>query len=293
MATPRLRDPEPLHIQSNGMGVQSFVMYLMSSLGILPRLDYSIFVDPGMEKPKTYELFEWLVKWSRTNNGIPLIKITDKNLLIDSTVGVPSPRQSFSTMPLFTTSSKNHVGMLQRQCTSDYKIRQVIACIKKLYGKTGNQRLPETYVYLGITSDELLRVSNPEPVRFTHVYPFLQMSTGYRAQRPNFAIRGRRLLYWSRFDCIRWLSENKFPIPPKSSCYACPYTSNNEWNDMRINDPKTFEKACEFDEKVRVRYSHKLHQTAYIHRSLSPLRDIDFSREANEDSDECSGYCHV
>ena len=52
-----------MKIQSNGMGTQSFAMYLMSSMGVLPRFDYSIFVDTGLEKPRTYQMLSWLQGW--------------------------------------------------------------------------------------------------------------------------------------------------------------------------------------------------------------------------------------
>ena len=45
-----------------GMGMQSTVLYLMSSMGQFERADHAIFSDPMAEHPETYKLVDWLLK---------------------------------------------------------------------------------------------------------------------------------------------------------------------------------------------------------------------------------------
>jgi hypothetical protein len=44
------------NVLSLGMGVQSTAIYLMSSLGELPRLDFAVFADTGREKLREWRL---------------------------------------------------------------------------------------------------------------------------------------------------------------------------------------------------------------------------------------------
>ena len=69
-----------LKVISLGLGVQSTAMYMMSSLGYIPRADHAVFADPGAELPMTYEILEVLKDWAKYNNGIPIHVNSDRNL---------------------------------------------------------------------------------------------------------------------------------------------------------------------------------------------------------------------
>jgi hypothetical protein len=119
-----------LKIISLGLGVQSTAVYLMSSIGDrLPRADYAVFADPGAEHYKTYEILEWLLKWKKENNGIPIIINKDKNLYKDIINKIPKAER-VASIPAF---SKNSDGLLMRQCTSEYKIQPVVRACRKLH----------------------------------------------------------------------------------------------------------------------------------------------------------------
>jgi len=68
-----------MKIISLGLGLQSTMIYLASSIGEMERADFAIFADPGAEKAETYRYLEWLKDWARKNNGIPLIPSKRKN----------------------------------------------------------------------------------------------------------------------------------------------------------------------------------------------------------------------
>jgi len=275
------------------MGLQSFAMYLMSSVGVMNRFDYSIFVDLGDEKEETYKHVEWLKVWASENNGIPIIHVSNRNLKEESLGAIGNGSKRFVSIPFFSSGVSEREGMLRRQCTSEFKIRQVLSAIKSLYGKSGNARFPETYVYLGITIDEMQRMARPEPVRFTNVYPFCDYMTGYRQGSPGFVIRTGLPNVLSRNQCEKWLVDNDFPVPPKSSCVFCPYTSNAEWQDLKVNAPDDFKKAVQFDSDMRNAKPGKLRSKLFLHRSLKPLDKVDLTSSGSCQSFECSGYCHV
>ncbi|MBK8177203.1 MAG: hypothetical protein IPK66_18675 [Rhodospirillales bacterium] len=67
-----------MKILSLGMGLQSTLIYLMSSLGELPRLDYAVFADPGSEMPETYAYLNWLISWQIKYNGVPMLLLVKR-----------------------------------------------------------------------------------------------------------------------------------------------------------------------------------------------------------------------
>lgn len=287
------REPRPLLIQSNGMGIQSFAMYLMASTGYLPRFDYSIFVDLGAEKTKTLFYWEWLVNWAKNNNGIPLIRISAKNLYSDTLNALKVKDARFVSIPFFSSGSGGKEGMLQRQCTGEYKIRQINQCIKQLQGLTGNQRYKEAFVFLGISIDEMQRMNSPEPVKFTNVFPYCNYQLGYRRGNYSFREPGHITLPMSRNQIVKWLKDAGYPVPPKSSCKFCPYTTNEEWLDMRENEPQDFADSVCFDQKIRNGKPGVYKSKLYLHRSCKPLSEVDFTKDRGNDIFECGGTCHV
>ena len=293
MSTTNFRDPKPLHIQSNGGGIQSFAMYLMSCLGYLPRFDYSIFVDLGHEKPGTYKAISFLKKWSIKNNGIPIITLSDKNLLNDSIDAIKNEGKRFASIPFFSSGTSGKVGMLRRQCTGEYKIRQVNAAIKSLYNLSGNQRFPETFIYIGISIDEMLRISKPEKVKFTNIFPFCLYQTGFHSGIISFRDPKMLKSHFSRNNCIDWLHQHNFFVPPKSSCVFCPYTSDKDWLDLKISDPESFSIASKFDSEMRDFQPGKLNSKLFLHKSVKPLSLINFKKSVTLDLFECEGYCHT
>ena len=142
-----------MKVISLGLGVQSTAMYLMSSLGHIERADYAIFADPGAEHPKTYDMLEWLLAWRFLNKGIP-IYVEKKNLLRDTMRGTNSLGKKFVTIPAFSESG----GMVQRQCTGEYKIWTVKDKVRELQGLKPRQRMKPCEMWLGITMDEASRM---------------------------------------------------------------------------------------------------------------------------------------
>ena len=80
------------------MGMQSTALYLMSSMRQFERADHAIFSDPMAEHPETYKLVEWILKWEKENDGIP-IHIVKKNLYQDLMDGVNHKGRKFVSIP--------------------------------------------------------------------------------------------------------------------------------------------------------------------------------------------------
>lgn len=271
------------------MGVQSVALYVMSTLGQLPRIDYAIYSELGREKAGTYRYLQFLLEWAAKNDGPPIIITDDKNLYADLLKSTDSTRHRLASIPAFTENDDGSQGMLRRQCTSEYKIEQVDRVIRLLYGAKPLQRLPTTYVWKGITIDELDRMSESSAKWKWHVYPF----TGYQINK-----KGRHeRLEWGmkkrRSDLYAWYAEMGLPIPPKSGCVFCPYRSDAEWADMKQNDSDDFRAAVQVDYAIRNSTKKGVKQPCFLHRSMKPLDQVTFNTTDTLWAGDCSGNCHI
>lgn len=278
-----------LNIISLGLGVQSTAIYLMSSLGELPRCDHAVFADLGKEKRGTYEYLEWLMDWKDVNNGIPITIVKKKNLFTDLLKQTNSTSNRFAAIPAYTKNEDGSIGMLKRQCTSEYKIMQVDSCIRyEIYESQKHKRLPLTNIWKGISFDEIDRMNIPQESWKKHIYPYC----GWETFKPGKAKKIDTVTK-TRGQLINWYNERGFPIPPKSSCIFCPYQSELSWYDLQVNEPEDFEAACLVDEAMRDSSKKGVTQPIYLHESCVPLRSITFSPQGSDlFSGDCSGTCH-
>jgi len=243
-----------MKVISLGLGVQSTAVYMMSSLGRLPRADHAVFADPAAELPRTYEILEYLKDWAKYNDGIPIHVTRKKNLLQDILNQTNSTGQRWASIPAFTESG----GMVRRQCTSEYKIQPVMKKIRELHGLKFRQRMPKTEVWLGISLDEIQRMKVSQLPRVDYYYPLIE----------------ERM---TRGDCYKFFKEKNFPIPDKSSCVFCPYHSDKNWKDLKEDHPEQWDQCIEVDEAIRDSSKRGLNDKMYLHRSLIPLKDIEFA----------------
>ena len=297
----------PLKILSLGAGVQSSALLLMSARGELPKLDAAIFADTQYEPPAVYRHFDWL-KGEAEAAGIPVHVVTEGNLRADAVafrrqrynVDPSTGRKGYASIPLFVLNDDGSQGMIRRQCTAEYKIAPIERFIRReLLGLKPRQRAPRTVVvdqWFGITWDESQRMKvSPEPWK-RHVYPFC-------------GPYGDDLLpkFWRRADCVRWLETN-YPdrVVPRSACICCPYRSNEEWRQMKEQDPESWADAVAFDREIRGAEAEafgsgktRLRATPFVHREMIPLGEVDLRNDVDKGQgllgfvNECEGMCGV
>ena len=260
-----------MQVLSLGAGVQSTAMLLMAMHGeIEPKPDCAIFADTQAEPNGVYAHMHWL---HHTVRGIPIYTVTHGNLeqaVLDSRRG-----NRFASVPFFVRNEEGKVGMLRRQCTREYKIQPINKKIRELCGLQPRQWMKQqVVVWIGITTDEITRVKPAREKWQTNRHPLIELEM-------------------SRKDCIAWLRKHDYPVPVKSSCYFCPFHDNNLWISMKKFNPVLFEKACLFDEEIRTGLAGVRFDT-YVHRSLKPLREVDFPTAVSSNWDgECEGMCGV
>lgn len=275
-------------ILSLGIGVQSTAIYYMSTMGLIPRIDFAIFADTGKEKQKTYLYLQYLQSWAKKHNGPEIIVKTDKNLYADLLNKQNSTDHRFASIPAYTKNTDGSMGMLRRQCTGEYKIAVVDKCIRdEIYQLQPGSRRPATEIYKGITTDEIQRMSIPMEAWKVLVYPFC----GYRIwKKGHERIKDYAAPVMNRSNLLQWYAENNLLVPPKSSCVFCPYTSEKTWQDMKANDPEDFEAACKVDDAIRDSTKEGVDNPVYLHESCQPLRQVIFNENEPElFKGECTG----
>jgi hypothetical protein len=270
-------DPK-LRVISLGAGVQSTTMALMAAAGeIGPMPDCAIFADTGAEPEGVYKHLEWLT----ANLPFP-VHIVSAGSIKDDILG-SSGRTRFASIPFFIRKADGGQAMARRQCTSEYKITPIRRKVRELLGYAPRQRIPAgaAEVWIGISTDEIQRMKDSADKWQQHRWPLIETRM-------------------SRNDCLAWSAKRGFPKPPKSACTFCPYRDNSGWRDMRENDPVSFAEAIKVDEAIRdIGVHKKFIGTPYLHRSLKPLDQVDFSTAAERGQtefgfvQECDGMCGV
>jgi hypothetical protein len=258
---------------SLGAGVQSTTLALMAAKGVIgPMPDCAIFADTGWEPKNVYDHLEKL----KSSLPFPVYIVQVSNLRDDIIKGDNGRGKRFPAVPWFTSNG----GMGMRQCTADYKITPIRKKIRELIGYRPRQRIPAGSVetWIGISTDEIQRMKDSRDKWQNHRWPLIEIRM-------------------NRQQCIKWLNENGWDAP-KSSCIGCPFHTDAMWREMKLNDPVSWYDAVEVDKAIRKNGS-KMKTEQYMHRSLKPLDEVDFSNPVDRGQiefgfiQECDGMCGV
>ena len=263
-----------LTVISLGVGVQSSTMALMAAKGELPMPDCAIFADTGYEPEAVYKYLEFLKK------ELPFpIHIVEKGNIRDDMINSVDNGQRFPIAPFFTKSAETgKSGMLQRQCTNDYKIQPIRKKIRELCDVGYKKHFPkDKYVeqWIGISTDEIQRMKPARDKYIKNKHPLIELNM-------------------NRQQCLIWMNKNNYPLPEKSACICCPYHDDAYWSFMKKERPNEFEQAVWFDKKIRFG-SRNIKDELYLHRSCKPLDEVEFKEKVDNQMDmfdnECEGMC--
>ena len=269
---------EELNVLSHGAGVQTSCMVYMCINGDLPKPDLIVFADPGWELSETYKYLEKLVEDVK-KSGIPYFTASAGDLYADTVLSAETGQRAPS-IP-FYTDDEGVNGIVNRQCTQDYKISVVRKVAREFVGLEKGQRSKHRFVmWKGITTDEVERITSSKIKSERYKYPLFEKKM-------------------HRQDCMNYLIKNGHGIPPKSSCVGCPFHSRQHWVDIYKHYPEEFQKAVELDRIIR---NHKKFKSKlYLHKDRMPLdeavmRDsmqVDMFYDYEGFANDCSGSCGV
>ena len=249
-------------IFSFGSGVQSTAIFLLINyeperllkiIGHLP--EYIFFADTGAENQESLTNFEKCKSVSK----IPMIKVKnhERNAL-----------NSHRDVPVFFKGG----GHMQRQCTSEWKIKPIDREISKLYPAKRCTKNIKRIVgkWLGISIDEISRIKESRTKSIENIYPLIELNL-------------------SRNDCYKILKKYNWKAV-KSSCYMCPYQVK------RWRENKEIDKAIAYEKQLQKHSNYR--EIPFLHPSAQPLEVVykNLQNQTNlfsqwDFENECDGVC--
>lgn len=260
-----------MRVFSFGGGVQSMSVMVLSAQGKLPYTHF-LFANVGddSENPATLKYINDVAMPYATQHNLHLVQVKRSskwNSLYEQIV------QSPKNIPIPVYISGRPA---KRICTSDWKIDVITKWMK---GNAGAQKGNRKPIGVGISIDEYQRMRTDDEERYPFTY----------TEYPLIDLR------MSRADCAKLISSQDLPVPPKSSCWFCPYTKMREWTEMKASNPQLFAKASALEQLLIDRHG-KTYESISLTSAKTPMTksvpdptlgmfddDIDFSCE--------SGHC--
>jgi hypothetical protein len=273
----------PPTVLSYGGGVQSTALLVLAGTGQLD-IDAALFANVGddSEHPATLQyLREIAIPWA-TERGVAvhMLNRVRRNGACETLWGRLTKTGSRS-LPIPVRMSNGAPG--PRSCTSDFKIR-VIGRWLKAHGATADT--PAT-VCIGISVDEIHRANTRRSEPHERVtYPLLDLRMTRLdcgrliAQQPlstQHAVRLRPIAdTFGSFVAtqLRRSDFTRLPIPPKSSCFFCPFHRPTTWAAMRAEEPELFERSCYLEDTLNTRRAALGKDPVYLTRFNKPLRTV-------------------
>jgi 3'-phosphoadenosine 5'-phosphosulfate sulfotransferase (PAPS reductase)/FAD synthetase len=214
---------------SHGGGHQSTALLVLAAQG---KVDFPLFVFANVgdraENPETLWYLADVAMPFAEAHGIELVErrwVTRKGQVRDLYDDVMSSERTID-IPVRLASG----AFGNRKCTERYKI-DVVAREMKARGATADQ--PAT-VAIGISTDEYQRAKvgiDPAHPWVDRVNPLLDLGL-------------------SRADCDRIVKDAGLPLPPKSSCYFCPFQGREQWRRRKRHQPELFEQAVQMETRI-------------------------------------------
>jgi hypothetical protein len=277
---------EPLRLFSFGGGVQSVAALVLASQGRIEFTDF-VFANVGddSEDPRTLDYLKRYARPYAQAHGLRLHEVckTRRDGSVE-TLWERMTREGSKSLPIPVRLSGGKPA--RRSCTAEFKIR-VIGTWAKHHGATAEH--PAT-VGLGISLDEIHRANESRNQPYERlVYPLIDLPAG---SGPGLHLR--------RTDCQRIIHDAGLPVPPKSSCFYCPFKREHAWFELRRTRPDLFDKACALEEHLSQRNVTLGKGPVYLTDYRTPLRRlVPAGLQTLDDLDEiedggCNGgWCHT
>jgi len=287
---PLIAPPQtPFTFLSLGAGVQSSTLALMAAQGeVTPMPTAAIFADTQAEPASVYRWLDWLEAQlpfpvHRVTRG----DLTKESLTIREFKNDSSRHWVKSLIPAFIENPDGSRGIMGRQCTFSYKVEQLEKAARRLAEiKRGQKEITVTQ-WIGISWDEIQRIKPARVAWSQHRWPLVELRMGRR-------------------ECLKWMQDHNYPIPPRSACLYCPFHSDKEWRRLRDQEPEEFARAVQFEKDLQAVKAKTDNQRGvpFLHPSLVPLDQVDLSTdiergqlslwlEEQSFGNECEGMCGV
>lgn len=269
-----------MRVFSFGGGVQSVAVMVLQATKQIQPYDAFVFANVGddSENPATIQYYHEYVLPFAEEFEIKLVEVQKTYKGGKDTILQALERDGRCIpIPVFMPSGAPG----RRTCTGDFKIEVVDKWIKA-------QRAERVVVGLGISLDEAKRKRDEE---WTDMKGSKRLGFWRRREHVLIDMRLRR------YDCERLIREAGLPVPPKSSCWFCPFHHPARWIDLKREQPELFNKAIALEDRINEKRQSAGCDQVYLHQWAKPLITAVGDQMSLFEADcvtGCdSGYCHT
>jgi hypothetical protein len=254
-------------VWSDGGGTQSAAIAVLILTGRLPKPDLVVISDTERERSSVWDYHDNILVPALSKIGLEIHRIKKSEFSKEDLWANYGPSdEPHMMMPVFIKNATDGGGRLPTTCSSRWKRRVVQRWLRSVGVK-------QCDVWLGMSLDEMRRVRISGEQWYQFRYPLV------------FDVPMRR------GECIRIVEEFGWPTPPRSACWMCPNRVDAEWREMKERYPSDFLKAVELEREI-----WKRRPDFFLHRSLQPLDQVDFSTSqlsllSGSDDNACTEGC--
>ena len=239
---------------SYGGGVQSTAMLLAAGTGLLRahfglKVTHALFANTGddSEHPDTLRYVREVATPWAAERGIAVVEVRRRyadgrphgTLLetLTKRAGIPIPVRLQNGAPA------------SRTCTAEWK-GKTLARWRKEHGATENR---QAIALVGFSTDEWKRANKKRAAKWECIqYPLLDLGM-------------------NRDNCVEMIRVAGLPVPRKSACWFCPWTSPESWRRMKRDDPELFAKCCDLEAGLSAKSVSRGNGPVYLTDWLKPL----------------------
>jgi hypothetical protein len=273
---------EPLVVCSYGGGVQSTAILVLAAQGYLPYKTF-LFANVGddSEHPATLDYVRDVAFDYAAAHGITiheLHRVPKRGISKGEveTLWGRLMRPGSRSLPIPVRMSDTGAPGT-RSCTADFKIAVVGRWLREHGASADNV----ARVAIGISTDEFERATSRKVNAYeSPEYPLLTLEHRLAPAGAN------------RDQCKRIIADAGLPIPPKSSCFFCPFHRPRVFADMARTEPELFDKAVLLEDTLNERRDQLGKDRVYLTRFGRRLGDVFANVQGAmfDDWDEDEGY---
>lgn len=233
------------NLLSYGAGVNSTAMILLMEdacefRDVFPQL-HIVFADTGAENPETYAYLKTMDAYL-FERGQRIVRVSAEKTLLEM-------------------CHERHFlpSRLNRWCTVEAKLNPLWDYEQEAFSLDPQSDAVQLVRYIGIDAGEAHRVRVPGQRYIHHRYPLIEYDL-------------------NRTACQRLIEKRGLPVPRKSGCFFCPFTSRYELAKLSIEHPDLFQAALHLEQAVNAEWSERS-EPFYLISGLS-LEALREKREA-------------
>lgn len=246
-----------LRVISYGGGVQSTALVVLAAQGKLDEImggpvTTALFANTGddSEHPDTLRYVRdiaipWAAERGITIHELQTVKNGEPTTIWNEIMKPDSKRM---LIPVY-----GDINMpLQRSCTVDFKIKTVGRWLRA----NGANKKDVAQVAIGISTDEIERAGRgQEETGQQRVYPLLNLGL-------------------SRVGCMQVIHDAGLQVPPKSSCFFCPFHKTLVWAELRRDRPDLFDKAQQLEDVMIAKQEARGKNPVYLTKHGKRISEV-------------------